>query len=135
MNQLKSNSFKLPRYVWLLGSLALFGLAACGGGGSGGTVDTNNTGNLLTATSSSIVPPGAICATGGIQVDSGIDINANGLLDAAEIDNSETICNGTNGTNGTNGLISLIATSAEPVGTNYLFGGTRIQSGIDNNSD
>ena len=42
---------------------------------------------------------------------------------------------GTNGTNGTNGLISLIETSVEPVGTNCQFGGTRIQSGIDNNDD
>lgn len=36
---------------------------------------------------------------------------------------------------GSDGLTSLIATSAEPVGSNCAYGGTRVEAGIDANSD
>jgi hypothetical protein len=36
---------------------------------------------------------GANCPYGGIRIDSGLDINDNGILDAGEIDNNEYVCN------------------------------------------
>jgi hypothetical protein len=69
-------------------------------------------------------PAGINCTTGGIKIEAGLDANANGVLDANEINASQTkyVCNGiqgpqgiqgvagvngTNGTNGTNGINGL----------------------------
>lgn len=43
---------------------------------------------------------GANCAAGGKQVNVGLDVNANNLLDSVEITSSSYICNGTAGTAG-----------------------------------
>ena len=43
------------------------------------------------------------CPNGCVQIDYGVDDNANGSLDAGEIDGSEYICHGANGADGTNG--------------------------------
>ncbi|MGK5092466.1 hypothetical protein WDW89_10700 [Deltaproteobacteria bacterium TL4] len=43
------------------------------------------------------------CPNGGIQVDTGIDENKNGLLDANEVDTSEKVCNGAAGVAGAAG--------------------------------
>lgn len=52
----------------------------------------------------------AFCKAGGLEVHSGLDDNLNGVLDDAEIKDTQRVCNGeagqngTNGTNGTNGV-------------------------------
>lgn len=38
--------------------------------------------------------PGANCAEGGVRIDTGVDDNADGVLDLLEIDNSAYVCNG-----------------------------------------
>ncbi|AKF10084.1 DUF7151 family protein [Sandaracinus amylolyticus] len=50
-------------------------------------------------------PPGANCATGGVRIEAGIDANANGTLDAAEVSAALTryVCNGAQGPQGVQG--------------------------------
>ena len=93
---------------------------------------------------------GANCANGGTRVDVGLDVNANNVLDAAEITNTAYICNGANGTDGedgtdgtngsdgadgTDGQPSILRLEAELGGPNCPYSGTRILSGIDDNED
>jgi hypothetical protein len=125
--------------------------ANCAAGGSriGSGWDANNNGTLesaevirttfvcnganglksLVATTSE--PAGGNCATGGSRIDSGLDANANGVLDAAEISSTSYVCNGLNGTNGGNGRNSLVKLSSEAAGANCVSGGTKIESGVD----
>ncbi|QSQ25934.1 collagen-like protein [Pyxidicoccus parkwayensis] len=51
-------------------------------------------------------PPGANCPTGGTRLDVGTDLNGDGVLDATEIDPSQTryICNGAQGPAGSTGV-------------------------------
>lgn len=76
-------------------------------------------------------PPGANCANGGSRIDSGLDDNANGQLEAAEIVGSQYVCNGT----GSSSAQSLIAISDEPAGTNCPNGGERFSAGRDTDAD
>ena len=128
---MNSQLSRLPGRILTVSVLGLI-LSACGGGGSGSGGSNQSANEFSTVASARVVPPGNACPTGGIQVDSGIDENGNGLLDSNEIDNSEIICNGENGTNGSNSLISIVD---EPVGTNCSFGGSRIDVGTDDNND
>lgn len=86
------------RFIFLF-SVAL-GLGACfeigGGGGSHG-----RSGNPSTAANAVVIAPGDLdCPYGGTLVETGIDENANGVLDASEVDNSEKVCNGAPGPQG-----------------------------------
>ncbi len=81
----------------------------------------------LVATST--IPPGAVCATGGVQIAVGLDTNGNNTLDANEITSTQNVCNGTNG------LESLITVTAEGAGANCAAGGERIDVGIDDNGN
>ncbi len=78
---------------------------------------------------------GLNCATGGQRIDYGIDDDADGTLDAGEIDGTTYVCNGADGTAGQNGLQSLLAVTPEPAGTNCADGGQRIDYGIDDNGN
>lgn len=102
-----------------------FGLAACGGGGGGATA--TDTGGASTVTAQSPLPVGdPNCSTGGVKLDYGIDENRNGMLDTAEVDGSENICNGADG------LTALINTTALVVGdSNCPYGGYEVESGLD----
>ena len=44
------------------------------------------------------------CPNGCVQIDYGVDENANGALDASEIDGTEYICHGANGQDGAAGV-------------------------------
>jgi hypothetical protein len=104
---------------------------------------------------------GANCTTGGVKLEYGLDANANGVLDAEEINATLTkyICNGatgttgatglqgpagatgtqgpagTNGTNGTNGQNSLVITTTESAGANCTTGGVKLEYGLDANAN
>lgn len=125
---------KIRVYVSL--GVMILGLSACGGGGSSSSAGNNtpsNNGDKSVAAKTSILATGdAACPNGGILVETGIDENGNGVLDNTEVDNSEKVCNGAPGSEG---LSALVATSTEPVGSNCSYGGVKIESGIDNNSD
>ncbi len=87
------------------------------------------------------IAAGAVCPAGGIQIDSGLDANGNGVLDGAEVSQSRTVCHGVNGSDGANGadgsdgLNSLLAFSDEAPGANCPYGGLRIDSGLDSNGN
>lgn len=110
--------------------------------GLAGQNGTNGLSSLVTTGSEAA---GANCAHGGTRFSAGLDINANTILEPAEVTSSSYACNGspgsngnngtngTNGTNGANGLNSLIRLSAEPAGANCAAGGTKIEAGLDSN--
>jgi len=135
LSQIKTHSILslTTRSLFIL--IASLGLAACGGGGG-------DTAPAITQSSpvapSIVVKQAALavgnsnCTNGGIQIESGLDNNLNGVLDSNEISNVQNVCNGLNGSDGNTALVNLIS---EAAGTNCPAGGKRFQSGkdIDNN--
>jgi len=162
--------------------------------GINGTNGSNGTNGFNTLVATTTVAAGAQCATGGVKLEYGLDLNSNGILDAAEITSSLTkyVCNGAvgatganglqgpigltgatgpagptgatgpqgpagatgpigltgatgangaigpqgpAGNNGSNGLNALIKTTTEPAGSNCANGGTKIETGLDANSN
>ncbi len=77
-------------------------------------------------------PAGAHCASGGQKVDSGVDDDADGVLDAGEVESTVYVCNGADGVQGTAGLVAV---TPEPAGTNCPDGGQRVDSGLDDDGD
>lgn len=73
-----------------------------GATGATGPAGANGLSSLIKTTTE---PAGANCATGGVKVETGIDANSNGVLDAAEIQTAQTkyVCNGTSGSGTTSG--------------------------------
>ena len=57
------------------------------------------------------------------------------LLAGCSGSDSSSSSDGASGSDGANGLASLLSMNDEPTGTNCTYGGTRITSGIDANSD
>ena len=86
-----------------------------------------NGGNTLIRTINE--PIGANCSNGGIKFDSGIDLNANNVLDEDEITSSAFLCNGENGN------LSLINISDVLVNTDCPNGGLILDSGLDTNGN
>ena len=78
------------------------------------------------------VSPGAQCAGGGVQVDTGIDDNRDGVLDASEVESSEVTCNGTNGASSN---FKVVVTPLSVGDANCPFGGQRVDSGLDANGN
>ena len=76
-------------------------------------------------TSVTTEPAGSNCESGGIRIDSGLDINNDGNLNGNEITATAYVCNGVDGNS------SLIKTTNEAAGDNCENGGIRIDSGID----
>lgn len=109
-------------------SFLLLMFSACGKGSGEIKIEDNSTGNGSTLVATALLKTGdEECATGGVQIDTGIDVNANGQLDADEIDQVKILCNGDSGYN------SLINILDEPQGENCAGGGKRIASGLDEN--
>src|SRR6185503_8868597 len=75
-------------------------------------------------------PAGANCPFGGTKIEVGIDTDGDGALDPSEVTATGTsfVCNGA-------GKSSLVRTSEEPAGANCPFGGTRIETGLDENNN
>ena len=117
--------------------------------GTNGTNGTNGLDGKNTLAKTTTEVAGINCATGGVKVEYGLDANSNNILDASEINATLTkyICNGTagttgaqgiagtNGINGQNGLNALIKTTVEAAGANCANGGTKIETGLDANSN
>lgn len=81
---------------------------------------------------------GTNCEYGGTRLDSGVDLDKNGTLDAPEVTQTSYACNGAPGATGpagTSGLNSLVATVPEPAGTNCSTGGVALEVGLDVDSD
>ncbi|MBU1237429.1 MAG: hypothetical protein KJ634_14525 [Gammaproteobacteria bacterium] len=78
---------------------------------------------------SATIAPGDTCPSGGISVDSGIDENHNGILDADEVDATQYVCNGDDG------LSTLVLIRDEAAGANCAAGGNMIEAGQDANAN
>lgn len=81
----------------------------------GGSGSATNGKNALVKTTAETA--GSNCAGGGIKVESGLDNNSNGTLDASEITATRYVCNGNNGqgfSNGTAGGQVYLTGSASP---------------------
>lgn len=99
--------------------------------------------SVVTATGVVRSGEGSICANGGVSIDTGIDLNGDGLLNADEVTKTYTICNGVNGSDGANGLNGangtgstlFIEINTEDPGANCVFGGKRIEQGYDSNGN
>jgi hypothetical protein len=76
-----------------------------------------------------IEPAGSHCANGGQAVESGIDTNGNGVLDASEVTETSYVCSGANGAE------PLIRIDSEPAGSHCTAGGSAISVGVDTNDD
>jgi hypothetical protein len=75
--------------------------------------------------------PGTNCTNGGTKISSGIDDDDDGVLDPEEVDAVEFICD-------EDPVVEpqpLVEVSDEPAGANCPYGGTRISSGNDDDSD
>jgi hypothetical protein len=125
----KDENMHHPHIIYrALGALLLsLLLTACGGGGG----STTASGQATVLATVSGAAPLANCPSGGISVDSGIDTNGNGQLDAAEVTGTQYVCNGTAGSNG---LSMLVAISDEAAGANCSAGGKKINAGADSNA-
>jgi len=76
-----------------------------------------------------VVGTSTVCANGGERIDVGLDVNANGTLEAVEIDTTSFVCNGEDG------LPLLTRRRGEPPGPNCELGGVRISYGVDQNDN
>ena len=94
-------------------------------------------------------PAGANCPEGGTRVELGVDLDGDGVLSPGEVNFAMTrfICNGltgamgpqgvqgSQGPQGVQGLSSLTLTAVEPAGANCATGGTKVQFGVDADSN
>lgn len=71
---------------------------------------------------------GQNCAAGGQRIDSGLDLDQSGILEATEITDTTYVCNGVNGIDATQVLISV---QTEDPGDNCAAGGQKIEAGGD----
>lgn len=72
---------------------------------------------------------GASCENGGIKINSGLDLNKNGLLEESEITSTAYVCNGVDGNS------NLTRTTNENSGGNCGNGGLKVEYGLDLNKD
>lgn len=83
---------------------------------------------LLTVTTT-VGVQGDCGAVGGTRLDSGLDLDADGILEATEIDASRLVCNGEDA------RTTLVTVEDLPPGDPCSAGGRRIQTGVDEDSD
>lgn len=117
---------------------AAFSLAACGGSNSNDDSDSGQQSPIIeNKTLDSLVKTTTIknqaCPNGGIEVEMGIDANANGRLDPSEVDHArtESVCHGLDGEHGESQLISITPATLEECSD----GGKKILIGLDQNAN
>jgi len=107
--------------------------------GTDGVDGSNGADALVDRVSISEVEAGELCANGGVAISHGIDTNENGILDAGEIEETETVCHGessgVNGGNSSGVAQSLIRVVSVVAGGDCANGGARIDTGIDTNDN
>ncbi len=74
-----------------------------------GTIGKTSRSGLVSLTVNALVKTtlesaGIHCSTGGLKVESGLDINANGVLDVLEVTATNYVCNGAQGPQGIQGI-------------------------------
>ena len=68
-----------------------------GTNGTDGSDGADGTDALADRVSISTVEAGDVCPNGGVAISHGLDVNENGVLDADEIEETETVCHGVSG--------------------------------------
>jgi len=116
----------------VLASCVVAVLSACGGGDGGNGATFASPVSPVALSRITQGAPAAVCPSGGLQVDTGVDQNGNGLLDTAEVTNTTDVCNEAATPSVAQTLLDL---RPEPAGTNCAAGGTAIVSGVDQNRD
>jgi hypothetical protein len=64
--------------------------------GEQGPAGANGTNGLNSLIRTTAEPAGTNCTNGGTKIETGMDANGNGVLDAEEVDQTEYVCNGIN---------------------------------------
>ncbi|SEK78699.1 Uncharacterized protein SAMN05216359_10377 [Roseateles sp. YR242] len=125
----------------MLGALACASalLTACGGGSSGSNTDPDGVViTFATLVRVSAEAAGTQCANGGVRVQSGMDIDSNGVLADSEVSSTQYVCNGADGSNGStgsNGLSTLVRVRTEASGAHCAQGGSAVLAGMDTNGN
>lgn len=107
---------------------------------SGGSVN-NQSQSPGTALRTSSFASSTLCPSGGVLLELGFDTNKNDVLEDDEVQTTQEVCHGVDGTDGadgedgTHGLVSLVELTVEAPGANCLYGGTRVDSGLDVDSN
>ncbi|WP_261903698.1 carboxypeptidase regulatory-like domain-containing protein [Vibrio fortis] len=116
----------ISRYVFCLLLATL--LIGCGGDSGGGSSTPNpGTPGSSIVTKQIDLPAGDICPSGGIQIETGIDTNGNGVLDPNEVTDTQNVCHGS---------ASLVELEVVEEGdATCPLGGQKITSGIDLNGN
>ncbi len=123
-------------------------LSGCGGGSDSGT-DTDSSGTTTFATLVRVAsePAGSHCTTAGVRIESGKDIDSNGVLADTEVTSTQYVCNGLTGATGpsgssgstgnagSNGLSALVRVQVEPAGSHCTEGGSAVLAGLDTNAN
>ena len=102
--------------------------------GIDGTNGSNGSDGLSTLINVTSEGSGENCTNGGLLIVVGIDDNNDNVLDAAEVDATAYVCNGSDGTDGndgSNGTSSITRVTTESAGVNCANGGLKIEIGMD----
>ena len=75
------------------------------------------------------------CASGGIELSTGLDDNGDGELESGEVNNTQYICQGAIGETNDQGNNSLAFSTVEPKGDHCGLGGVKLQNGLDTNGN
>lgn len=98
-------------------ALSLMFTANCGDGAA--------TANSLVAVAP--IPAGSTCQYGGVSLTSGVDVDTNGVLDQAEVSDTQTVCNGPQADPQV-----LVNTTMHASGSSLCtYGGTQIDTGLE----
>lgn len=93
--------------------------------GEDGAIGPSGLNSLVLTTDESA---GANCKFGGVKIETGLDNNANGILETGEITKTDYVCR-------VAASNSLIKIEDEPAGSMCASGGLKINAGLDTNGD
>ena len=91
----------------------------------------NGKNSLVSLTSE---PTGTNCVSGGSKIQSGLDGNSNNTIDPSEVTATSYACHGSQGSPGV-AINSLVKSTSVSPGANCSNGGSKIESGLDDNGD
>ncbi len=120
----------------LISGLFLIGAAACSDdkNGGGGEAGYNSLIKMMEVTDET-----SECEFGGVQIDTGLDLNRNSVLEEFEIEQTQVLCtadpSGNPGQDGQDGAATLFSSAPEEPGDNCPYGGIALHWGLDLNKD
>jgi len=104
----------------------------CAEDGTDGTDGVDGATGLNSLINTSPESSGDNCAIGGLKLETGLDANANNILETEEVTSTNYICNGVTEETGTD-YPELFVEHTEYKGDNCEFGGVKTESGFDEN--